>query len=193
MMARWLAAGAVLALLAGCEAQEQASGGTTPEPATSAGAADTGQPATPEPEATASQQTPEELAALRAAEDAPRIYMALQPDPGRATSVVFAIDQARDSSPLNDPAIRLTPEEGECNPQELRGYPFPLAAAKRPVFGPEEAKSGISARDLPGFMASAVTAEMLRQGLITDPEQSQPQNVCTRKLWERLIINQSTG
>ena len=35
-----------------------------------------------------------------------------------------------------------------------------------------------------------VTSEMLRRGLIEKPEDSQPQNVCTRKLWERMIINE---
>ena len=128
-----------------------------------------------------------------AAQDAPIIYLALQDDPSGTTSVIFAIDEARDATPLNDPAIRLTPEEGQCNPQELRGYPFPLASAREPVFGPREIAAGVSAQDLPSFMAVAVTKAMLDQGLITKPEQSQPQNVCTRKLWEQLVVRQSTG
>lgn len=127
------------------------------------------------------------------ADDAPNIFMALQPDPNGPTSIIFAIDQAKDNTPLNDPAIRLTPEEGQCNPQELRGYPFPLGSSQRPVFGPQEVRSGVTARDLPNFMAMAVTSEMLRQGIVVSPQESKPQNVCTRKLWEQLIVNQSAG
>lgn len=183
--AKRLTALVALGLLAGCEAMEQPAGGQAAAPAASA------QPAPAQP--TPATETPEQRAAAQAAEDVPRIYMALQPDPSGPTSIIFAIDRGRDETPLNDPAIRLTPEQGQCNPQELRGYPFPLSAARRPVFGPQEALSGISARDLPSFMAMAVTSEMMRQGLVVEPQQSKPQNVCTRKLWERLIINQSAG
>ncbi|MEM7189749.1 MAG: hypothetical protein AAF439_09065 [Pseudomonadota bacterium] len=123
--------------------------------------------------------------------DAPHIYMALQFDDPAAVSIVFAIDAARDSSPSDDPAIRLTPEGGKCNPQDLRRYAFPEETTRRPIFGPDEAVAGVTARDLPKFMAMAVTSEMLRQGLIDDVEASKPQNVCTRKLWERMIINES--
>lgn len=186
-----------LALLAGCQELQQ--GETAPTATADAPAAEA--EATPEaaeaPEdAAETEPTPEELAAAdaaRAVEAAPRIYMALQPDPSGPTSIVFAIDQAKDDTPLNDPAIRLTPEQGQCNPQEMRGYSFPPETLEKPVFGPTEAASGITARELPNFMAVAVTAEMLRQGLIEKPEESQPQNVCTRKLWEQLILNQSTG
>ena len=129
------------------------------------------------------------VAAARAA--APHVYMALQPDAPGPLSLVFAIDAQRDNTPGDDPAIRLTPEDGKCNPQELRRYDFPPDAAARPVFGPDEAAAGITARDLPNFMAMAVTSEMLRQGLIEEVEESKPQNVCTRKLWERMILNES--
>lgn len=121
----------------------------------------------------------------------PHIYMALQPGDAGAVSVVFAIDARRDNTPGDDPAIRLTPEGGQCNPQELRRYAFPPENAGKPVFGPAEVAAGISARDLPSFMAMSVTAEMLRRGLVKDAEESKPQNVCTRKLWERMIVNES--
>jgi hypothetical protein len=122
---------------------------------------------------------------------APHIYMALQPDRSGPLSVVFAIDAQRDGTPGDDPAIRLTPEDGKCNPQELRRYDFPAEAAERPVFGPAEVASGITARELPSFMAMAVTHEMMRLGMIEDIEDSKPQNVCARKLWERMIVNES--
>ena len=49
----------------------------------------------------------------------------------------------------------------------------------------------MSARELPAFMAMAVTSEMLVLGIAKTIEDTQPQNVCTRKLWERLILNES--
>ena len=125
--------------------------------------------------------------------DTPHIYMAIQAGGSGSTSVIFAIDRDRNQSPSNDPAIRITPENGQCNPQEMQYYNFPTGAAGRPIFGPQEAASGVSARELPNFMAMAVTSEMLRRGLIVQPDDSKPQNVCTRKLWEQLVVNESTG
>jgi hypothetical protein len=152
------------------------------------------EPASPVAETPAASQTPDTQAAAPApAPNVPHIYMALQPDGTGPLSVVFAIDAQRNNSPTDDPAIRITPENGKCNPQELRRFNFPPETAKRPIFGPQEATSGITARDLPNFMAMAVTSEMLRQGIVVQPNDSKPQNVCTRKLWERLIVNQSTG
>ncbi len=132
-------------------------------------------------------------AALASVQDVPQIYMALQPDPGGPTSVVLAIDRSRDKTPSDDPAIRITPENGACNPQQLRYFDFPPAQAERPVYGPDEAARGITARELPDFMATAVTSAMLADGLIDKPDDSQPQNVCTRKLLQRLIIDRSTA
>ena len=126
-----------------------------------------------------------------AAQDAPHIYMSLQPDPSGPTSVVFAIDASRDATPSDDPAIRITPEGGACNLQDLRRFNFPAEATKRPVFGPDEVLAGLTARDLPNFMAIEVTSEMLRVGLITQPEESKPQNVCARKLWQQLVAKES--
>ncbi|MEM6622515.1 MAG: hypothetical protein AAF674_09830 [Pseudomonadota bacterium] len=169
-MSARLAAFGVLALILGACAEE-----ATQRPAPVA--------ATPPAQAAPAEPVP----------DVPHVYLAIQPDPSGATSVVFAIDERRNNTPLDDPAIRLTPEDGQCNPQQLRRYNFPPESAARPIFGPEEVQSGITARDLPNFMAMAVTSEMMRMGLIVNPDESQPQNVCSRKLWEQLVVVQSGG
>lgn len=127
-----------------------------------------------------------------AAEAAPHIYMALQPDAGGPVSVVFAIDQSRDNTPSDDPAIRITPMDGQCNPQQLRWHEFSAEESRRPSYGPNEAARGITAQDLPAFMATLVTSEMLEAGLISDPEESKPQNVCTQKLLQQMIIAESS-
>jgi len=119
--------------------------------------------------------------------------MALQPGGNGPTSVIFAIDQSQDNTPTNDPAIRITPEGGKCNPQQLRAFAFDPRQRQRPIYGPAEVQTGITARDLPNFMAMAVTSEMMRTGLVIEPEASKPQNVCTRKLFEQLIVQESTG
>ena len=142
--------------------------------------------------ATDAQMTP------AAAADAPHVYMSLQPDVGGQTSVVFAIDRSRDGTPSDEPAIRITPEAteaqaGRCNPQQLRYYDFPAESADRPVYGPDEASRGVGARDLPGFMATAVSAEMMERGIAEDLDGTRPQNVCTRKLFEQTIIAATTG
>ena len=36
------------------------------------------------------------------------------------------------------------------------------------------------------------TMELIERRLAEKVEDSKPQNVCTRKLWEQLIVNQST-
>ena len=119
----------------------------------------------------------------------PHIYLALQSDgTGRTVSAVFAIDAARDHTPFDDPAIRLTPENGLCNPHEMRSYDFPPEDAARPVVSETEQAQGLTARDLPAFMAVSVTDKMLSLGLASDREQTRPLNVCTRKLWERLVL-----
>ncbi|HET7410447.1 MAG TPA: hypothetical protein VFJ13_09630 [Paracoccaceae bacterium] len=128
-----------------------------------------------------------------AAADAPHIYMALQQDTAGPTSVILAIDRSRDNTPSDDPAIRLTPVDGQCNPQQLRRHEFPPERTRRPVYGPDQAASGVTARDLPEYMATAVTSEMLAAGLIDEPEESQPQNVCTRKLLQRMMIDVSAA
>jgi len=130
--------------------------------------------------------TPEEEAALA---DVPEIYMALQPESGGTVSVIFAIDNSRDNTPSDDPAIRLTPEDGDCNPQELRRYIFPDRYAARPTFSASDARAGVPAEQLPAFLAIAVSNEMLDQGLADVPEDTSPQNICTRKLWERLVLS----
>ncbi|HUF88347.1 MAG TPA: hypothetical protein VMM59_13290, partial [Thermohalobaculum sp.] len=132
-----LAALAALALAAGCAAapdtgREAPAAGAGKPPASVAAA-----PALPAPGA-----------------EVPHVYMALQPGgPGRPHSVVFAIDAARDGTPGDDPAIRLTPEAGRCNPQEMRRYDFSAEAAG-PVVSEAEGASGLTARDLPAFLAA---------------------------------------
>ncbi len=127
----------------------------------------------------------------------PHIYMALQPDSSGTTSVIFAIDESRDGTPTNDPAIRITPEpesggNGQCNPQPMRNFDFPPQYATRPAYGPPEAARGIGARDLPKFLAVEVSSAMIASGLADEPQQTRPQNVCTRLLWERQVVESST-
>lgn len=145
------------------------------------------------PGAKTNSPQPAPSAAAPAELDTPHIYMSLQPTNGGPTSVVFAIDDARNNTPSDDPAIRISPEDGLCNPQEMRRFSFPPGDAQRPIFGPQEVGSGITAQELPNFMAMAVTSEMIRRGLIVQPDDSKPQNVCTRKLWELLVSNESAG
>lgn len=175
-LAMILAAG----VLAGCESDRQ--------PATTAPSI------TAQDELAATLPLPGEPSAAIVAANVPHVYMSLQKGGGSVpTSIVFAIDRSRDNSPQNDSAIRITPEDGLCNPQELQRFNFPSDSARRPVFGPEEARRGITARELPNFMAMMVTSEMMRRGMIVEPDESKPQNVCTRKLWERMVVNESTG
>ncbi|MEM9060222.1 MAG: hypothetical protein AAGD13_07130 [Pseudomonadota bacterium] len=176
----------------GLAACEQPGGSAPPQPETSAPAETSPSSDTAQNDLAATLPAPGDQSRIPLAADVPHVYMALQPDTASGpTSVVFTIDRSRDNSPEDDPAIRITPEDGKCNPQELRRFEFPQASAQRPIFGPEEARRGITARDLPNFMAMMVTGEMMRQGMVVDPEASKPHNVCTRKLWERLIVNQS--
>jgi hypothetical protein len=178
-----------------------------PEPHQEPGAPDeTDDDASEEPDGPASGEASDQLAAAdaeapadaAAAADAPHVYMSLQADRAGATSVVFAIDRSRDGTPSDEPAIRITPEateaqSGRCNPQQLRYYKFPPESAGRPAYGPDEAARGVDARTLPEFMATAVSAEMMERGLAEDLEETRPQNVCTRKLFEQTIIAATTG
>jgi hypothetical protein len=124
--------------------------------------------------------------------EVPHIYLALQDEgPGKPVSAVFAIDAARNGTPSDDPAIRLTPDGGRCNPQEMTSYSF--APGTAPTVGDVEARDGLTARDLPAYMAVAVTNEMLTRNIATEPEQTRPLNICTRKLWEQLVVIQTTA
>lgn len=178
-------------LLSGCaemtapEAESSKPAATPETPVAEAEISGENKPDT-EADAEVTELSPEALAA-------PHIYMALQPDKGGPTSVVFAIDQSRDNTPGDDPAIRITPADGKCNPQQLRWHEFTAEQARRPAYGPDEAAQGITARDLPGYMASLVTSQMLDAGLIKDPEDSRPQNVCTQKLLQQMIIERSAA
>lgn len=143
--------------------------------------------AQPDTAGTTAEDAEPEGAAAR--QQIPHIYMALQPEgPGKPISVVFAIDASRDNTPSDDPAVRITPDGGFCNPQEMRFYSFPERYAARPVVSEIEQDEGLSVLDLPNLMAITVTNEMLREGLVSAAEETRPQNVCTRKLWERLVI-----
>jgi hypothetical protein len=179
---------------ASAAAEADAAGDDAPDDAAS-GIDDPASDKAPDKLAAADAQPPADLAA---AADAPHVYMSLQPDRAGSTSVVFAIDRSRDGTPSDEPAIRITPEEtdaqtGRCNPQQLRYYKFPPESAGRPVYGPDEASRGVDARTLPEFMATAVSAEMMERGLADDLEETRPQNVCTRKLFEQTIIAATTG
>lgn len=122
----------------------------------------------------------------------PHIYMTLQPDgEGKPISAIFAIDAARDNTPSDDPAIRLTPENGLCNPQEMRSFDFPPDAAAAPVATEADQARGLTAADLPAFMAVSVTDRMLESGLAADREQTRALNICTRKLWEELVLSEN--
>jgi hypothetical protein len=125
--------------------------------------------------------------------DVPEVYMALQQDSVGTVSVIFAIDESRDGTPSDDPAVRITPENGRCNPQEMRRYLFPDAESARPVFSAREAREGVTAARLPAFLAVAVTDAMVGRGLADSREATTPQNVCTRKLWERLVRAGAAG
>ncbi len=135
----------------------------------------------------ASPAAPERRALERPPQfDAPDIYMALQPDSAGTVSVIFAIDQSRDNTPSDDPAIRLTPEAGQCNPQQLRSFDFPPPYNGRPIYSRLQATQRVGARELPAFLSTAVTDEMVRQGLARTPDETRPQNMCAFLLWRRL-------
>ena len=180
-----LPAAALLAtLLTACQTTDQTTGDTPPDTAAQA------QPAPPPaPETTALPAPARPEQASPPARPVPHIYMALQSGgAGRVVSAVFAIDAARDNTPSDDPAVRLTPADGLCNPQEMRSYDFPPQDAARPVVSEAEQAEGLTARDLPAFMAVSVTDKMLSLGLARDREATRALNVCTRKLWERLLL-----
>ena len=182
-----IAAAGTILLLAACERQPE----TAPEPRS---APDAEPAAAPEPEGTADAAAVPERAA-QAPESLgipPHIYMALQPDGDRPLSIVFAIDDARNGNPNDDSAVRLTPMDGDCNPQDLGFFNFARAGVTTPTYGPDEAAEGITARDLPAFMAIAVSSAMMARGLAVEPEETKPQNVCTRKLWELLVLTQTS-
>ena len=159
----------------------------TPEPGTSAPQSAAAAPALPTPTTGAAAATPTRAPLEAPPEQAPDIYMALQQNSAGTISIVFAIDEAKDNTPSDDRAIRITPENGKCNPQEMTSFAFPDVFAARPIFSELEARERVSADKLPNFMAIAVSTEMMRLGYAGRPEDTHPQNVCTRKLWERLV------
>ncbi|MBK0400186.1 hypothetical protein H0I76_13390 [Limibaculum sp. M0105] len=121
-------------------------------------------------------------------DDVRDIYLAFEGSPGSTISVVFAIDRNADGTATGEPALRLSPENGECNPQEMRSYNF--APDSTPVFGIAQARRGVTPTELPRYLAASVTEAMLSRGLAATQEETLPQNVCTRKLWEALVAAQ---
>ena len=187
------AAALLAALLTGCQITGQTTDQTTGEapPDTPPDTAAQAEPAPPpalETTALPAPARPEQTSPP--APPVPHIYLSLQSGgAGGSVSAVFAIDAARDNTPSDDPAIRLTPEAGLCNPQEMRSYDFSAADAARPVVSEAEQAEGLTARDLPAFMAVSVTERMLSLGLAREREETRALNVCTRKLWERLLAS----
>ena len=170
------AALALAVLLAAC-AEE-----APPPAAPGAGSAPAGDAAAlPEPAPSAA--APARTARLRRPDDAaPHIYMDLAPAPDGTVTVIFAIDASRDATPGDDPAVRITPAGGACNPE--RTGPHAFAADARPVFGPDQLAEGVEADLLAPFMAVQVTERMLAEGLAARREDTTPQNICARKFWE---------
>ncbi len=170
-------------LLAACASEDER---TDPDPAanpagdTAAESGDTGTAALPPP---GGEPTAAEV---------PHSYLALQPaGAGHPTSVVFAIDASRDGTPSDDRALRLTPDDGDCNPQEMQRYDFPADAA--PAVGDGEQARGLTPRELPDFLAASVTGRLIDTGLASEPEDTRALNICTRKLWERLVLARNSG
>ncbi|MEM6905388.1 MAG: hypothetical protein AAF568_05800 [Pseudomonadota bacterium] len=131
----------------------------------------------------------EEQQIAEIAANAPHIYLAVQEDGGRPTSLIFAIDEARDGTPSNDPAIRLTPDAGQCNPQVMRSYNFPALYDGAPVFSGEQILRGVRAEQLPAYMAIAASNELLRLPQFETRDDVAAHNICTRKFWEAQLAN----
>lgn len=128
--------------------------------------------------------TPSELEIARATNEAPVIYLGFQADGSNPVSLIFAIDAARDGTPNNDPAIRLTPEGGDCNPQVMQSFDFPPEDRAKPVFSTEQILKGIKAEQLPNFLALTTSFRMLERGIAKTRQETRPHNICARKLWE---------
>ena len=181
MRRRLRAAGVAAALalaLAGCTGEgtdEQAATGSTGGAAAPAEGADAG-------EGTAQQAGPAERAPRDIDPEAvPVIYFDLEDGGSGPHSAVFAIDDERDGTANDDAAIRLTPEGGECNPQELARYDF---GDLTPVFGMEQAAAGITPGEIPRYLAFVTSQEMVARGLAADVDETAPMNICVRKLWQ---------
>ncbi len=184
-----LPAAALLAtLLTACQTTDQTTGEAPPDtPPDTAAQAQPAPPPALETTALPAPARPEQ--ASPPARPVPHIYMALQSGgAGRVVSAVFAIDAARDNTPSDDPAMRITPADGRCNMQEMRSYNFPPEDAASPVVNETEQAQGLTAGRLPDFMAFIVTERMLERGMASDREDTRALNVCTRKLWERLLL-----
>ena len=124
---------------------------------------------------------------LTPADSAPLVYMGLSQRPGGVIAVIFVMDRDRDGDPYNDPGAELRPADGECNLTDVEDHDLAPEYAERPVFGPDDARQGVTPDVLPAFMAVAVSSAMIEAGLAEGPGETHAQNVCTRKYWERLV------
>jgi len=120
----------------------------------------------------------------------PDYYMAIQQSGGQPISIIFAMDQNHDGNPSNDQAVRLTPENGLCNPADMRFYKFPKRY-REPVYSFREYRQGIRVQDIPALMAVRVTEELIALGLAEEPQDTHRYNVCARKHWEQLIYQET--
>jgi len=50
---------------------------------------------------------------------------------------------------------------------------------------------GLTAGGIPDYMAVIVTESMLERGLASDREDTRALNICTRKLWEELVLSEN--
>lgn len=177
-----------LALLLGACADEgdsPATGSTADAPATGDAPAGTETAAAdPEP-----QPQPQREQRNVDPDSVPVIFMALQDGGAASHSVVFALDSDRDGSAIGERAIRLTPEDGQCNPQELTRYDF---GGSDPVFGVEQANAGIRPAEIPRYLAFVASQALVDSGLAPSVEATAPQNICTRKWWELWLTQART-
>ncbi|MEM6944069.1 MAG: hypothetical protein AAF416_02490 [Pseudomonadota bacterium] len=119
-------------------------------------------------------------------EQVPEIYLAVQDGGSAPHSVIFAIDGELDGSPLNDQAVRISPEptgarEGNCGIQNLQSFRFPTG---EPVFSSVQANQGIDLGEMPRYLAFQATQALVATGLAADAEDTVAQNICARKFWE---------
>jgi len=181
-------AGAVLLVLLGAcagegeDPRQSPAGAAAALPAPAQGETAGAAPALPDPGAAPRREA-------RPAADAPRIYMDIRAVEGGGHVLTFATDASRDATPSDDPAVRIAPRDGACNAEELPAHRFPPDA--RPVFGPDQVARGLGPAELPAFMAVAATEAMLARGLAPTREATRPENICTRKLWERLVARRT--
>jgi len=118
--------------------------------------------------------------------------LALQSAPGKPAAFI-APDRIRPVGFARDEGLLEYPEESFLGYRHIQEYfAFPEKFAT-PVFSETEQAEGVTATDLPGFLAATVTQAMLAEGFAATEEQTRPLNICTRKLWEQLVVIQNTA